>query len=118
MRRSCDVHATCPCLLFIPPFPTPLAEPHMVKIALPPQMAGMAAGARQLSVSAQTLPEVFDALDQQAPMLRSQIIDSSGAVRQFIGLFLDDEQVLDVNDASIQVRSGSQLTVVMSVAGG
>lgn len=90
----------------------------MVSIQLPSQLGDLAGGRKLLQVQALTLGEVFCKLDEEAPMIRSQIFDATGAIRQFVGLFLDERQICDVGDGSQPVHSGSQLLIVMSVAGG
>jgi hypothetical protein len=90
----------------------------MVKVLLPSQLTGLAGGEKCLEVQASTLGEVFVKVDEIAPMIRSQIFDASGSIRQFIGLFLDDRQIDDLGNGAQPVRAGSQLLVVMSVAGG
>jgi hypothetical protein len=51
-------------------------------------------------------------------MLRSQILKPSGEVRQFVGIFIDDEQIHDVAQVDVLIRQGSTVRIVLSVAGG
>ena len=90
----------------------------MLKISLPSQLAGFACGARQHTVDARTVLEAFDKLDAIAPMLRSQIFHPDMRLRQFVGLFVNDEQVLELDEMSRELVPGSELLVVQSVAGG
>lgn len=90
----------------------------MIHIQLPSQLSGLAGGQRRLGVQASTLGEVFSRVDEIAPMIRSQIFDSSGGIRQFVGVFLDERQLIEFGDGSQPVRDGSQILIVMSVAGG
>lgn len=88
----------------------------MPTINLPSQMASFAGGQRKVVVDASDLAEAFNELDKVAPMVRSQIAEPSGQVRPFVGLFIDDEQVLDLR--SHPLTPTSQVQVVMSIAGG
>lgn len=88
----------------------------MPTIHLPPQLSGFASGQRQLSVQAADLSAAFDELDKVAPMVRSQILEADGQVRPFVGLFVDEEQVLALEAQPL--AGASQVQVVMSVAGG
>lgn len=90
----------------------------MVNVQLPSQLSGLAAGRRNLELEASTLGEVFRKLDDIAPMIRSQIFDITGSIRQFVGVFLDEQQVCDFGDGSQPVREDCQVLIVMSVAGG
>lgn len=90
----------------------------MVTLVLPSQLAALAGGARVLELPARTLGELLARLDESAPMVRSQILEPEGAFRQFIGVFVDDQQVHDLGDGSQPLRDGSQVVVVSAVAGG
>jgi adenylyltransferase/sulfurtransferase len=90
----------------------------VVTIILPAQLAALAGGTRTLQLAAGTLGDLLAALDARAPMLRSQLFEPEGAVRQFIGLFVDEQQIHEVGDGSLRLRAGCQLVVVSAVAGG
>jgi hypothetical protein len=90
----------------------------MISIQLPSQLSSLAGGKRCIEVEAASLGEVFRKVDDVAPMIRSQIFDATGAIRQFMGLFLDEHLISDLGDGSQSVRDGSRILIVMSVAGG
>ncbi len=90
----------------------------MATVNLPTQLSGLASGRKELNVDAATLADVFSKLDETAPMIRSQIFDATGTIRQFVGLFLDGRQVTDAGSFSMAIRHDSQVLIVMSVAGG
>jgi sulfur-carrier protein len=90
----------------------------MVSVQLPSQLSGLAEGNKRLEVEASSLKEVFERIDKIAPMIRSQVFDKTGAIRQFVGIFLDGRQIIDWGDGSQTVRNESQILIVMSVAGG
>jgi hypothetical protein len=90
----------------------------MINVQLPSQLSSLADGRTKLSVQASTLGEVFAKIDEVAPMVRSQLFDPTGAVRQFVGIFVDNKQISEVGDGALPVRPGSDMLIVMSVAGG
>ncbi|MFK4705940.1 hypothetical protein ABIC83_002779 [Roseateles asaccharophilus] len=92
----------------------------MATIHLPPQLAVFAEGQRRLTVQALDLNAAFAELDKVAPMVRSQIVEPGGQVRPFVGLFVDEEQVLELESESgaLPLSGTSQVQIVMSVAGG
>lgn len=90
----------------------------MVTFNLPSQLAGLADGQRTLAVQAATLGEAFQRLDERAPMLRSQLFDAAGSLRQFVGLFVDNRQVLALGRGEQPLAEGSRVDIVMAVAGG
>jgi adenylyltransferase/sulfurtransferase len=90
----------------------------MIKVELPSQLSGLAAGHRYFELDASTLGEVFGKIDEIAPMIRSQIFDPDGAIRQFVGVFVDEQQIRNIGDGSQPISDGSRVLIVMSVAGG
>lgn len=90
----------------------------MINVQLPSQLSVFADDRKNLIINAASLEEVFYKIDEIAPMIRSQIFDSFGNVRQFVGLFLNEQQVNDLDNGSQQIPSDSQIIIVMSVAGG
>jgi hypothetical protein len=89
-----------------------------VTFRLPSQLLALADGRRSIPVQAATLGQALSQLDAAAPMVRSQLFTQAGAIRQFVGLFLDGQQVAELGDGSQGVREGSQVIIVMAVAGG
>ena len=90
----------------------------MVTLVLPAQLASLAGGRRTLELEAHTVGELLSAIDAVAPMLRAQLLEPGGAFRQFVGFFVDDLQLFEPGDGSLPLCVGSQVVVVMAVAGG
>ncbi|HZX26901.1 MAG TPA: MoaD/ThiS family protein [Telluria sp.] len=90
----------------------------MITLILPAALRPLAADRKSLQLPAATLDEVFRRLDAIAPLIRPQVLDDAGQVRPFVGLFVDGEQVSGLSDAPAQLTPGSQVMLVMAVAGG
>ncbi|WP_157739219.1 hypothetical protein [Herbaspirillum sp. meg3] len=90
----------------------------MIRIEFPSQLSALVAGRTRLEVTASNLKEVFNKIDETAPMVRSQIFDANGAIRQFVGLFLDEHQIHEIGDGTQPVHEDSRILIVMAVAGG
>lgn len=90
----------------------------MITIKLPTQLRAMADGRKTIEVDAATLGEAFRRMDQTAPMIRSQVLDDAGNVRAFVGIFVNSEQLTALDDGARALPPGSQIAIVMAVAGG
>lgn len=93
----------------------------MITMQLPAQLARLAdlpEGHRQISLDGTTLGEAMANLDLKAPMLRSQLVDADGCFRQFVGFFVDGQQLEELGDGTMPLRPGSEIVVVAAVAGG
>lgn len=90
----------------------------MITFHLPSSLQGLAGGRKSLPLQADTLAQALAQLDAQAPLLRSQLFEPSGAVRQFVGLFVDNVQHTGSIEEAPPLREGSQIVAVLAVAGG
>ena len=90
----------------------------MITVQLPAQLANFCLNTRTHIMEATTLSEVFKKFDEIAPMLRSQLFYPNGQLRQFVGLFLNDQQITLTEEEHNRLAQESQLLIVLSVAGG
>ncbi|WP_157056798.1 MoaD/ThiS family protein [Herbaspirillum autotrophicum] len=90
----------------------------MAHIELPSQLSSLVPAQTCFEITASNLKEVFEQIDEIAPMVRSQIFDSTGAIRQFVGLFLDEHQIHEIGHGMQPVRENSRVVIMMAVAGG
>ena len=90
----------------------------MIVFKLPTQLRAFAEGRKTIEVDAATLGEAFCRLDETAPMIRSQVFDAAGAVRSFVGVFVNGDQLTMLEEGSRALPAGSQVSIVLAVAGG
>nr|WP_231700511.1 MoaD/ThiS family protein [Arthrobacter sp. zg-Y750] len=65
-----------------------------------------------------TVAVALDRLREQQPGVYSRICDETGAVRRYVNLYLDGEDIRDLAGQSTVLASGAQLLVLQSIAGG
>lgn len=90
-----------------------------VKIAIPTALRNWSGGNAAVEVEASTVAGAIDALLVAHPALAGHLRDSSGKLRSFVNIYLNDEDVrfLPGRDAAA-VQAGDTLTIVPSIAGG
>jgi molybdopterin converting factor small subunit len=92
-----------------------------VEVVLPGFLADLAGGEKhvQLEVSAdRTVAGVLDALTQDRPLLDRRIRDETGALRRFVNVYVDGEDVRFEQGVRTPVDDGAVVQVLPSVAGG
>jgi sulfur-carrier protein len=91
-----------------------------VQVVLPGVLASLAGGAKHLDVQprGETLADLLDALAAEHPMLARRIRDETGAVRRFVNVYVDGEDVRFEQGLETAVRDGAEVQVLPSVAGG
>jgi molybdopterin converting factor small subunit len=94
-----------------------------VQVVLPGVLADLVGGVRHLDVavpggSAATVADVLDRLAADHPLLARRIRDETGAVRRFVNVYVDGEDVRFQDGVGTRVADGAVLQVLPSVAGG
>ena len=91
-----------------------------VEVILPGALAGLAGGARKLDLepAGGTLGDLLDALSEAHPMLARRIRDETGAVRRFVNVYVDGDDVRFDGGVKATVPDGAVVQVLPSVAGG
>jgi molybdopterin converting factor small subunit len=71
-----------------------------------------------LSDPGETLRSALAALEEMAPGIRNRILDDDGALRRFVNVYVDDEDVRFLNGLDTPVSESSSIAVIPAVAGG
>jgi len=96
------------------------AGPGAVVVRLPGPLRDLADGRRELSVSPapETVDSLLDALSVDHPVLVRRIRDETGAVRQFVNIYVDDDDIRHGAGLATPLGPGTVVHVLPSVAGG
>ena len=60
----------------------------------------------------------LDALTKQFPDLSRHVRDESGQIRQFLNIYLNEEDIRFLGGESCSLREGDRVLLVPSIAGG
>ena len=75
-------------------------------------------GAAQLSLSAQTVREVLVELEGSQNAFYRNICDETGKVRQHLNVFVNADNVRDLDGVDTILRAGDVITFLPAVSGG
>ena len=89
-----------------------------VTVRIPTTLRPLTAGVATVSASGATVADVLDNLEARYPGLRERVVDESGALRRFVNVFMDDEDVRFLDGPGTEVPEGSTVAIVPAVAGG
>ncbi|WLT33483.1 molybdopterin-synthase adenylyltransferase MoeB [Geothrix sp. PMB-07] len=91
-----------------------------VSILIPTPLRRYVDGAKRVQVEASTAQEAIAALAALSPDLASQLLDEQGALRSFVNLYLEDQnvRVLAPSLQEVSLKDGDVLTIVPAIAGG
>lgn len=65
-----------------------------------------------------TLGSALEALEVTAPGIKARILDEDGALRRFVNVYVDDEDVRFLDGLNTPIKDGAGIAVIPAVAGG
>lgn len=89
-----------------------------ITVKLPTQLRDAAAGAQVVAVDGATVRDALESLFATHAELRERLCDESGAVRRFVNVYVDGEDIRFGEDLATPLSDGAQIQVLPAVAGG
>jgi adenylyltransferase/sulfurtransferase len=90
----------------------------MSTIRLPGALQPLAGGVDEIEVQAATVEAALAILVERYPRLRRHLFDERGALRGYVNVYLNEEDVRFLADRPAHLQSEDVITIVPSVAGG
>lgn len=88
-----------------------------VEVRIPTILRTYTDGAKSVSAEGATLDELIADLESSHPGLKERLVDQ-GALRRFVNVYLNDEDVRFLGGLGTPVADGDTVTVLPAVAGG
>jgi molybdopterin converting factor small subunit len=95
-----------------------MAKAPTVTIHVPGQLRAYCAGAAELSISAPTVRAALEDLERRQSALYRNVCDETGAVRRHLNIFVNADNVRDLNGVDTALAPGDVVTVLPAVSGG
>ena len=75
-------------------------------------------GAAQLSIPARTVRAVLEGLERNQSALYRNVCDETGAVRRHLNVFVNADNVRDLDGVDTTLTTGDVVTILPAVSGG
>ena len=89
-----------------------------VKIVLPTALARHTEGQKSFASEARDLPALIAEFEAKFPALAENVKDSSGKLRKFINVYVNDEDIRFLGGDAHQSEDGDEVMLIPSIAGG
>jgi sulfur-carrier protein len=94
-------------------------EPFMsVLVRIPTPLQKFTKNQSEVHIEGATVSEIIVQLDEHFPGVRERLCDDQGAVRKFINLYLNDEDIRFMDGEQTCVKDGDELAIIPAIAGG
>lgn len=89
-----------------------------VNVRIPTVLRPMAGGNSSVELTGSTVGEVVGELVGVYPGLKENLVDDAGAVRKFVNVYLNDEDIRFLEKLETAVADGDEVAILPAVAGG
>jgi len=89
-----------------------------VTIEIPTAFRRFTDGAAKIDCSAATVSEALGTLTTRYPDLTRHVRDEHGQIRQFLNIYLNEEDIRFLGGESCCLKEGDRVLLVPSIAGG
>ena len=90
----------------------------MTTIRIPTPLRTYADGQSEASVEGATVGEAMNDLIRQYPALQAHLFNGNAELRPFVNLFLNDENIRDLQGLDTSIDANDRLMLIPSIAGG
>ncbi len=90
----------------------------MPQFRIPGPLRRLSDGETTVKVEAGDLSSAIDALDRRYPGFKDRLLDEKGQLRQFVNVYLNDEDVRLGAGLEAKVSERDEISIVPAVAGG
>ena len=89
-----------------------------ITIHVPGPLRVYCAGAAQLSISAHTVRAALEDLERSQSALYRNVCDETGTVRRHLSVFVNSDNVRDLDGVDTPLTPGDVVTILPAVSGG
>lgn len=90
----------------------------MASVRIPTILRTYTGGAAEVSASGATLGAVIADLDAQYPGLAGRVLDDAGALRRFVNVYVNDDDVRFLEGLETPTSDDASISIIPAVAGG
>jgi molybdopterin synthase sulfur carrier subunit len=89
-----------------------------VTVRIPAPLRKLTGGQGDVSASGATVAELVNDLEASYPGIRERLCDASGAIRPFVNIYLNDEDIRFLKGPDTPIADGDAVSIVPAIAGG
>jgi molybdopterin synthase sulfur carrier subunit len=89
-----------------------------IQVLIPTPLRRYTGGESKVSGSGQSVGEVLVDLNARFPGIMERVCEPDGEIRRFVNVFVNGENVRNLQGAATAVKAGDELGIIPAMAGG
>jgi sulfur-carrier protein len=89
-----------------------------VRVQVPGPLRSLTGGAAVIELEAADVQALIDGLEARHAGFRERLCDASGELRRYVRLFVNDEDVRQLQAKATPLKPGDTVSIVPAIAGG
>lgn len=89
-----------------------------VSVRIPTPLRKLTQGKSEVEAAGGSVADIIDDLENNYPGLKEKLCEENGAVRKFLNIYLNDEDIRFMDSLATEVRDGDTLALIPAIAGG
>ncbi|MDP6154272.1 MAG: MoaD family protein [Phycisphaeraceae bacterium] len=89
-----------------------------LKVSIPTALRQFADGQNTVELAGENVGQVLHQLGDRFPQLQHHLFTDDGDVRNFVNVFVNDDNIRDCKQLDTPLCDGDEVTIVPAVAGG
>ncbi len=90
----------------------------MPSVLIPTPLRKLTGDLDSVSVAGDTIDELITNLEQAHPGIKERLLDDAGNVRRFVLIYVNGEDIRDLQDKATPVKDADEVSIVPAIAGG
>ena len=88
------------------------------KIRIPTPLRKLTNDEELVEVDAATIADAINELQTRFPGIKERLLDDTGAVRRFVNVYVNEEDIRFLKNQETAVKSGDEISIIPAIAGG
>ena len=88
------------------------------KVRIPTPLRKLTNNEELVEVSASTIVDAINELQARFPGIKERLLDDTGAVRRFVNVYVNEEDIRFLQNQQTQVKDGDEISIIPAIAGG
>lgn len=88
------------------------------KVRIPTPLRKLTNNEEVVEVNAGTVGAAITELQTRFPGIKERLIDESGAVRRFVNVYVNEEDIRFLQNQETPIKSGDEISIIPAIAGG